>query len=56
MRYYCRSVYGGWDPAVNGFILRWNSCWRTNKHVRTIRTSREKLLLWRVFDYLRSMS
>jgi hypothetical protein len=33
-----------WDPAVNDFVLRCNSCWRTNKHVKKIiRTSREKL-------------
>ena len=31
-----------WDPANNDFVLRCNSCWRTNKHVKIIRTSREK--------------
>jgi transposase-like protein len=33
-----------WDPATNDFVLRCNSCWRTNKNKRTkiIRTSREK--------------
>ena len=30
-----------WDPANNDFVLRCNSCWRTNnKHVKIIRTSR----------------
>jgi transposase-like protein len=33
-----------WDPAINDFVLRCNSCWRTNKDKKTkiIRTSREK--------------
>ena len=32
-----------WDPANSDFVLRCNSCWRTNnKHVKIIRTSREK--------------
>jgi hypothetical protein len=31
-----------WDPAVNDFVLRCNSCWRTSKLVKIIRTSREK--------------
>ena len=33
-----------WDPAINDFVLRCNSCWRTNKDKQTkiIRTSREK--------------
>ena len=33
-----------WDPAINDFVLRCNSCWRTNKnkHTKIIRTSREK--------------
>jgi hypothetical protein len=31
-----------WDPAINDFVLRCNSCWRTNKYVKIIRTSREK--------------
>jgi hypothetical protein len=32
-----------WDPAVNDFVLRCNSCWRANKnkHTEIIRTSRE---------------
>jgi hypothetical protein len=31
-----------WDPAINDFVLRCNSCWRPNKHVKIIRTSQEK--------------
>ena len=32
-----------WDPAINDFVLRCSSCWRTSKqHVKIIRTSREK--------------
>jgi late competence protein required for DNA uptake (superfamily II DNA/RNA helicase) len=31
-----------WDPAINDFVFRCNSCWRTNKDVKIIRTSREK--------------
>jgi len=31
-----------WDPALNYFVLRCNSCWRTGEHVKIIRTSREK--------------
>lgn len=31
-----------WDPASNDFILRCNSCWRTNAKTKIIRTSREK--------------
>jgi late competence protein required for DNA uptake (superfamily II DNA/RNA helicase) len=33
-----------WDPAVNDFVLRCNSCWRTNKnkYTKIIRTPREK--------------
>ena len=33
-----------WDPAIKDFILRCNSCWRTNKNkpIKIIRTSREK--------------
>jgi hypothetical protein len=32
-----------WDPAVNDFVLRCNSCWRTNNHVKKIiRTSRKR--------------
>jgi len=33
-----------WDPAINDFVLRCNSCWRTNndKQTKIIRTSREK--------------
>ena len=37
-----RSRMEEWDPATNDFILRCNSCWRTNKQVKIIRTSREK--------------
>jgi hypothetical protein len=31
-----------WDPDANEFILRCNSCYRTDKDVKIIRTSREK--------------
>jgi hypothetical protein len=32
-----------WDPAINDFVLRCSSCWRTSKQdVKIIRTSREK--------------
>jgi hypothetical protein len=32
-----------WDPAINDFVLRCNSCWKTSKqYVKIIRTSREK--------------
>ena len=31
-----------WDPASNEFVLRCNSCWRTNAQTKVIRTSREK--------------
>ena len=33
-----------WDPAISNFVLRCNSCWRTNKskNIKIIRTSREK--------------
>ena len=31
-----------WDPAINDFVFRCNSCWRTSKDVKIIRTSREK--------------
>jgi hypothetical protein len=31
-----------WDQASNDFILRCNSCWRTNAQTKIIRTSREK--------------
>ena len=33
-----------WDPAIKDFILRCNSCWRTNKNkpIKIIRTSLEK--------------
>jgi len=39
-----------WDPAVNDFVLRCNSCWRTNKHVKkNYPYLLRKILLWRVF-------
>jgi len=33
-----------WDPSTNDFVLRCNSCWRTNKNkgIKIVRTSREK--------------
>jgi hypothetical protein len=32
-----------WNPAINDFVLRCNSCWKTSKqYVKIIRTSREK--------------
>jgi transposase-like protein len=31
-----------WDQASNDFVLRCNSCWRTNASTKIIRTSREK--------------
>ena len=32
-----------WDPAINDFVLRCSSCWRTsNQHVKIIPTSRKK--------------
>jgi len=31
-----------WDPEANDIVLRCNSCGRTNKHIKIIRTSREK--------------
>jgi transposase-like protein len=31
-----------WDPLLNDFVFRCNSCWRTNKQIKIIRTSREK--------------
>jgi late competence protein required for DNA uptake (superfamily II DNA/RNA helicase) len=33
-----------WDPAINDFVLKCNSCWKTSnkQYVKIIRTSREK--------------
>ena len=31
-----------WDPAINDFVLRCKSCWKTNKYIKIIHTSREK--------------
>src|SRR5829696_7298973 len=31
-----------WDQASNDFVLRCNSCWRTNASTKIIHTSREK--------------
>ena len=33
-----------WDPAINSFVLRCNSRWKTSNklHVKIIGTSREK--------------
>jgi hypothetical protein len=36
------SGMGEWDPTSNDFVLRYNSCWRTNANTKVIRTSREK--------------
>jgi len=33
-----------WDPAVNDFVLRCNSCWRTNKHVKIINRDTEGVI------------
>ena len=29
-----------WDPAINDFVLRCKSCWKTNKYIKIIHTSR----------------
>ena len=31
-----------WDPASNDFMLRCNSCWRTDAFIKIIRICREK--------------
>jgi len=34
-----------WDPVINDFVFRYNSCMRTNKDVKIICTSRENTIV-----------
>ena len=39
-----------WDPAINDFVLRCSSCWRTSKqHVKIIRTQEKNIIVKNVW-------
>ena len=43
-RWYASHAMEEWDPPINDFVFRYNSCWWTNKNVEIIRTSHECMI------------